>query len=73
MEIKSDLNIWNRVISRQAKLSGLVRAEEDTSGKIIFKSLFDNYESTRIDDVAGHVEKLGINDLRIFNEAGEAV
>jgi len=73
MEIKSDLNIWNRVISKQSRLSGLVKAEEDTSGKIIFKSLFDNYESARIEDVAGHVEKLGINDLRVFNEAGEAV
>jgi hypothetical protein len=73
MQMKSDLNIWNRVISKQSRLSGLVKAEEDSSGKIIFKSLFDNYESARIEDVAGHVEKLGINDLRVFNEAGEAV
>jgi hypothetical protein len=72
MQIKSDLDIFNRVFARQSRISGLIRAEEDTDGRIIFRSLFDNFPSSDLGRVAGHVEALGINDLRVFDSSGQA-
>jgi len=72
MQIKSNLDIFNRVIGKQSRISGLIRAEEDSNGRIIFRSLFDNYDFSSIESAAGHVEALGINDLRAFDSSGQA-
>jgi hypothetical protein len=73
MQIKSDLNIYNRAIGSQSKISGLIKAEIDPdSGEIVFKSLFDGFFSTEIEKTSAHVETLGINDLRVFDSSGQA-
>jgi hypothetical protein len=73
MQIKSDLNIYNRAIGSQSKISGLIKAEIDSdSGEIVFRSLFDGFFSTEIEKTSAHVEALGINDLRVFDSSGQA-
>jgi hypothetical protein len=72
MQIKSDVDIYNKSIKRNSKISGLIRAEEDTDGRIIFRSLFDGKVRKTLEEAVGHIELLGINDLRVFDAAGEA-
>ena len=73
MQIKSDLNIYNRAIRSQSRISGLIKAEIDPhSGEIVFRSLFDGFFSPEIEKTSAHVETLGINDLRVFDSSGQA-
>ena len=73
MQIKSDLNIFNRAIGSQSRISGLIKAEIDPdSGEIVFRSLSDGFSSPEIEKTSAHVEALGINDLRVFDSSGQA-
>ena len=72
MQIKSNVDIFNSSIKRNSRISGLIRAEEGTSGNIVFRSLFDGNIRNTLEEAVGHIETLGINDLRVFNAAGEA-
>ena len=73
MQIKSNLDIYNRAIGSQSRISGLIKAEIDPdSGEIVFRSLFDGFFSPEIEKTSAHVEALGINDLRVFDSSGQA-
>lgn len=73
MQIKSNLDIYNRAIGSQSRISGLIKAEIDPdSGEIVFRSLFDGFSSPEIEKTSAHVETLGINDLRVFDSSGQA-
>lgn len=66
----SEGQLYQRIINKQTKLKGLVKAEFDQQGKFIgFRTTFDDYLHEDISQAYRHIMSSGISDYRVFGEA----